>query len=356
MKTICFFIGNLNLCGGTERVSTVIANELSKQNYRIIFLNLYEGNKPFFPLSENIELYSLFSEKISFSKNYISVVLQLRKFIKQKNIDTLISVETLITIFSIPATLFLKVKHICWEHFNFTVDLGVKLRRISRYMAALFCDYIITLTETDKKIWNRKTIHRAKIISIHNPSSFIKTTHEPQFSNKTIIAVGRYTYQKGFDMLVKAWATVNAQAKDWKLKIIGDGNEKEKIISLVKGKNLESSIELIPSTDQINHYYETASFYCLSSRFEGLGIVLLEAQSYNLPVVSFNCLAGPSEIIENGENGILVEPNNINHLAEAILHLITNPDLFQQMVNNLQYKDDKTFSIEYIMNQWRTIL
>lgn len=356
MKTICFFIGNLNLSGGTERVSTIIANELSKQDYSVIFLSLCEGDKPFFPLNQNIQLFSLFPEKISFRKNYTEAVRRLRRLIKQHNIEILISVESLISIFSIPATLFLKVKHICWEHFNFTVDLGVKLRRISRYMAALCCDYITTLTETDKNMWARKTIHFAKIISIHNPSSFTKTNHSPQLSNKTVIAVGRHTHQKGFDMLIKAWVIVHNHAKDWTLNIIGDGEDKEMIISLIKEKKIDDSVKLIANTSQISQYYETASFYCMSSRFEGLPMVLLEAQSYNLPIVSFDCLTGPKELIEDKINGILVQSGNVTLLAEAMLHLINNPSLFQQMVNNLQQKNNESYHLERIVNQWKAIL
>ena len=356
MKTICFFIGNLNLSGGTERVSTIIANELSVQNYRIIFISLYDGEKPFFSINKNIEFYSLFAKKTSFWKNYITAIFRLRKLIKQYKIDTLISVESLISIFSIPATLCLKVKLICWEHFNFTVDLGVKLRQVSRYMAALFCDYVVTLTETDKDIWTHKTIHLAKIISIHNPSSFTKTTHAPKFSNKTVITVGRYNYQKGFDLLVNAWAIAINSAKDWKLRIIGDGDEKEKIFSLIKEKKVEDSIELISNTKQISTYYQTATFYCMSSRFEGLPMVLLEAQSYNLPIISFNFQTGPKELIEDTKDGILVPAENIELLADAMVYLMNNPVVYEKMVKHLLLKEDKSFSIEYIINQWKTIL
>ncbi len=219
MKNICFFIGNLNLSAGTERVSTIIANELVRRDYKVVFLSLHEGSSPAFTLNDNIEIYSLSPKKTSNKWKYLTLPKKIRKFLLEKNIDTLISVESLIVVFSIPALIGLKIRHISWEHFNFTVDLGFKPRVFSRYLAAVFCDYVVTLTKTDKEIWKKKTIGFAKITSIHNPSSFTKTTHVPKHKNKTVIAVGRHNYQKGFDLLVSAWEIVSNTSKDWKLEI-----------------------------------------------------------------------------------------------------------------------------------------
>lgn len=356
MKTICFFIGNLNFSGGTERVSTIIANELAKKGYKILFLSLYEGTKPYFFLNEKISTAGLFLEKISFSNKYFSIIHRLRQFIREQNIDTVISVDSMLCLFSTPAIRFLNVKHICWEHFNFTADLGEKTRRYARLLAAIFCDYIITLTETDKSIWLKKTLHRAKVLSIHNPSSFAKTSHIPSFDKKIILSVGRYRYQKGFDLLIEAWAKAISQIEGWKLKIVGDGEQKEKLLSLIKKYDLSDSVELIPSTKDIHQYFQNASFYCMSSRFEGLPMVLLEAQSYNLPIVSFDCLTGPGELIDNGVDGLLTKPEDTTGLSEAIVKLSKDQDLFNRMVNHLFHKDTRSFKLEYIIAQWETIL
>lgn len=356
MKTICFFIGNLNFSGGTERVSTIIANELAKKDYKILFLSLYEGTKPYFSLNEKISLAGLFPEKVSFSRNYFTVIRRLRQFVKEKNIDTFISVESMICLFSIPAIRFLNIKHICWEHFNFTADLGKKARKYARFLAAIFCDYVITLTETDKSMWIKNTFHRAKILLIRNPSSFEKTSHIPSFDNKIILSVGRYSYQKGFDLLIEAWHKAVPYIEGWKLKIVGDGEQKEKLLSLIKKYDLVESVELIPHTKEIHQYFENASFYCMSSRFEGLPMVLLESQSYNLPIVSFDCPTGPRELIDDGQDGLLVKPEDTTGLAEAIIKLSKDRHLFNKMVVHISHKDTTPFRLQYIIGQWETIL
>ncbi len=113
---------------------------------------------------------------------------------------------------------------------------------------------------------------------------------------------------------------------------------------------------MIPNTDNIEYYYKTASFFCLSSRYEGLPMVLLEAQSFNLPIVSYDCLTGPKELIEDGMDGLLVEPENIDMLAAAISRLINHQELHQKMVVNLLSKNNDEFSIDSIIDKWDSIL
>ena len=153
MKKIVFLIGNLNNSGGTERVTTLIANGLSKQNYQVSILSLTDGTQPFFQLEENIRTYSLFPYQIAMKKNFIKAVWCIRKFVIQHKIDTLVVVDSITCVFTVPALLGLNIKHICWEHFNFNVNLNVKFRDLGRKWAAKYCDIVITLTERDKKLW-----------------------------------------------------------------------------------------------------------------------------------------------------------------------------------------------------------
>ena len=153
MKKICFLIGNLNQSGGTERVTTLIANALAEKKYQVSILSLTNGRQPFFELVPSIKTYSLYPEKISFKKNFLGAVWRIRQFITQHQIDTLVVVDSISCIFTVPALFGLKVNHICWEHFNFKNNNGVWLRELSRKFAVLFCDYVVTLTERDKEFW-----------------------------------------------------------------------------------------------------------------------------------------------------------------------------------------------------------
>lgn len=358
MKTICFFCGNLNNAGGTERVSTSVANALVEKGYNVLMLNLWEGNKPFFDLASNIKNTQLYPKRVSFSKQYLQTVFKLRNFLKDNKVNTLIVVESMLSLFSLPARIGLNINHITWEHFNYNVTLGQGGRALSRHLSRLFSNKIVTLTEADKKIWEKKTFGNAEIIAIANPSPYPISQHLPSQANKTVLAVGRLTYQKGFDLLIQAWKLVKNEPhfSEWKLNIVGDGEERQDLDDKIEQYDLESTVRLFPFSNNINKFYLEASLYCMSSRFEGLPMVLIEAQSFGLPIVSFDCDTGPSEIIENNKSGFLCKKENIQDLAEKLQILMKlSEDEYNNMV--LAAKESvKKFSLARIIEKWEEII
>lgn len=357
MKRICFLIGNLNNAGGTERVTSIIANNLSKQNYSISILSMIDGTKPFFALENDILTYSLYSKKISFKSQFVGAVWKIRQFVKRNNIDTLIVVDSISCIFTIPALSGFKVKHICWEHFNFNNNNGSILRDIGRKLAARYCDYIVTLTEKDKILWKQNLeVVNAVIISIPNPNPYQDDDYSTSLDYKVMLAVGRLTYVKGFDLLIAAWYKVCQSNNDWTLKIVGNGEEEENLKLYAEKLGLTNRIDFIPATQDINQYYKTSSFYCLSSRFEGLPMVLLEAQSFGLPIIAFDCETGPSEVVKNNKNGFLVDNKNIDMLSEQII-TCTNLDKnsYKELSENSKILSLR-FSVSNVIKSWNNIL
>lgn len=358
MKTICFFCGNLNNAGGTERVSTSVANALVEKGYNVLMLNLWEGDKPFFDLASNIKNTQLYPKRVSFSKQYLQTVFKLRNFLKDNKVNTLIVVESMLSLFSLPARIGLNINHITWEHFNYNVTLGQGGRALSRHLSRLFSNKIVTLTEADKKIWEKKTFGSAEIIAIANPSPYPISQHFPSQANKTVLAVGRLTYQKGFDLLIQAWKLVKNEPhfSKWKLNIVGDGEERQDLDYKIEQYGLESTVRLFPFSNNINKFYLEASLYCMSSRFEGLPMVLIEAQSFGLPIVSFDCDTGPSEIIENNKSGFLCKKENVQDLAENLQNLMKlSEDEYNNMV--LAAKESvKKFSLARIIEKWEEII
>lgn len=357
MSKICFFISDINHAGGTERVTNIIANNIASKNNEVMILSLSGGDAPFFEFDNNIKLHSLFKSKISMKKNGISGILKLRNFVAENKIDTLIVVDSILCVFSVPALMFLKTKHICWEHFNFNVSLGVNYRKFGRILAARYCDYIVTLTKKDKQLWENgiKKI-KAKIIPIPNPSPFKDIENLPSLQSKTILSIGRLTYQKGFDLLIEAWALICEKNPGWVLKIVGGGEDEIKLKQIVKQKKIDKYIEFVGQTKNIDFYYKNSAIYCMSSRFEGLPMVLLEAQSYGLPIIAFDCDTGPSELIQQGVNGILVKEFNINILACEIDRFINmNDKIYFKFVENAK-KNNKNYFEDNIINFWLDII
>lgn len=354
MNRICFFIGDLNQSGGTERVSSVIASELQQRGYQIYMLSLQCGDRPFFELADGIQVNQLFTRAGRGMLRLPQVIVKLRRYLKQNKIDILIDVESMLALYALPAVIGLNLRHICWEHFNYHVDLGKASRRLARKLAARFADDVVTLTERDKQLWLTNTTCKASITTIPNPVTISLPSEINPQKEKLFLAVGRLTYQKGFDLLLQAWAQVAPLYPDWRLRIVGDGEDKAMLEQLRCELNIEASTELVPKTNNIAVHYQEAAFFLMSSRFEGFGLVLVEAQAYGLPAISFDCEMGPSEIIRDGETGWLCTLGDIDSLVEKFKLAFY---LFEQSSDYLTFsfratKIVNSFGVSTVINKW----
>jgi glycosyltransferase involved in cell wall biosynthesis len=356
MKKICFFCGNIDLAGGTERAALAVANGLAERGYEIHILSLTGGRQPFFPVHPLIITHNIFGSKVSARWRYPVVIHRLRGFVTRNNIDVLIDVESILAAFSSLALLGTSVRRICWEHLNYNNDLGTPIRRVARHFAAILADDIVTLTERDKSEWIKRTWLRANICTIYNPLPFKLPDVSPNNDSKLILSVGRMDPVKGFDILLRAWAkVVGSQTDGWRLRIVGDGNERHSLERLVDELEIGDNVELRHATTQIGEHYAAAAFYCLSSRKEGLPMVLIEAQAHGLPAVAFDCETGPREIISHGQTGKLVAAADAEALAAGILELIRNEDERKRYSANARQAAQR-FSPECILNHWVALL
>ena len=346
--------GNFNNTGGTERVGSMLANGLSEAGYEIVLGSILYGEDPFFPINENIKIVSLFYTSGRTLYRTPSIIYKIRRLIKEESIDTLIVVETMSALFTLPATFGLSVRHICWEHFNFNSDLGKLGRRIARQLAARYSDSIVTLTERDKLYWLKGTRHKSQITAIANPCPYPIQNYIKEKNTKTVLAVGRLTYQKGFDLLLESWVEVSKLMPDWKLKIVGEGEDRARLTEFIEKNELNNSVELLYNTENISQYYKQAEVYCLSSRFEGFPMVLLETLAFGLPVVSFDCDTGPAEILDN-TGSLLVPKENTSLLALSLVELM-NDDEKRKSISLKSKEKAKEYQTENIINQWVRIL
>lgn len=354
-KKICFLVGNLNNSGGTERVCSIIASELSNIGYDdISILSMTGGNKPFFPLSKNIKTHSLFPMPGRTLYRTPAIIYKLRNYLKKESIDTLIVVESMSVLFTLPAIQGLSIKHICWEHFHFNVNLGKRSRSLARQLAARYCDVVVTLTKKDKVNWLQGTKHKAQIVSIPNPSPYKNQEDKKHQESKVVLAVGRLTHSKGFDLLVQSWAKVAKEKPDWKLIILGEGEDRQLLTELINKYQLSSKVKLIGAVNNVEDYYKKSDIFCLSSRYEGFGMVLIEALTFGLPIISFDCELGPAEILE-GTNSILVPEENISLFADAIINLITYKHKRSEIsASNLN--KSKQYQIDKVISEWISLL
>lgn len=210
-----------------------------------------------------------------------------------------------------------------------------------------YYDKMVVLTNLDKKAWN----NQQNVIVIHNPSSFSTLETPRDLSAKQVIAVGRLSYEKGFDMLLETWRYVEVEHPDWTLAIYGDGENKPALEEYVEQNNIQN-VSINSHTTNIREKYLESSIFVLSSRTEGMPMVMLEIMAHGVPVVSFDCPCGPSDIIDNGKDGILVPLNDTKKLAEGICQLIENKTEREAMGAAAIEKIESKFTQDIIMPQW----
>lgn len=359
MKNICFLEGDISRSGGTERVTSIIANELAKRKdkFNILILSICrKNNKLFFYLEPEIKVMTIFDQpKYNGKKEFLKIVYEIRKFLKENSIDILIDVDTILDIYGIPATRFNKTKIISWEHFNFYENLGVKLRDYGRKLAAKYSNAIVTLTKEDKHYFKQNLKIKCPIYTIYNPLVLTKRNNDYDLNSKIILSAGRLTYQKGFDMLVEVAKEVLRHNNEWKWIILGEGEDRKKLEAQIHKCGLDGKVILKGNVGNINSFYDKASIFVLTSRFEGFGLVLTEAKTFKLPCISFKCKAGPGEIILNDVNGYLIECFDLNGMAEKIKYLINSESKRKQFSDNA-LNDTEKFQLDFIKKQWIDLL
>jgi glycosyltransferase involved in cell wall biosynthesis len=171
------------------------------------------------------------------------------------------------------------------------------------------------------------------------------------------LSVGRFTEVKQQMVLFQIWKSLvnEKQIKNWKLFLVGDGELKAQFEAYIHNNNLQDYVFLMPPRQDVEFYYKQASLFLLSSKTEGFGMVLLEAISFGLPCISFDCPSGPRDIIKDNENGYLVPLNNEFELAKSIVKFITNPHLKHGM-GEKSLKISASWNDEKLLRQWNTIL
>lgn len=353
MKKICFFSGDISRSGGTERVTIELCNHLIKlkHNYQISILSMTQLNKEcFFYLDSSINTDILYSYKINLKRDYFKTVINLNRYLRDNSIDILIDVDSILDIFSIPATFFLNTKVVSWEHFNFYENLGVRFRDWGRLLSSKYASYLVTITEEDLLNFRNGLNLKCPSTNIYNPIQVRRDVDKPK-NTKIILSAGRLTYQKGFDLLIEVAKEVFACKHDWRWIIVGEGEDRELLQKKILDYNLEKNVMLLGGVKDIDNYYKEAEIFVMTSRFEGLGMVILEAFNYGVPVISFDCPVGPKEIIRHGINGFLVPNQDVECMTRKINLLMEDNELRKYFSKNTKIDLDK-FNIENVGLKW----
>lgn len=364
----------LYTAGGVERVLTLKANYFAEHFGYDITIILTEGNNEplFYSLSDKIKVVNLdvnFEElwNCPFLKK-IFIYLNKQRIYKKRLTDELKRIRPDITISLLRREINfitkvqdgskkigeLHVNRANYRNFekgdtNIVKNLFSKFWMHSLVSHLKELDRFVVLTDEDKSAWTELD----NVISIPNPISFETETISP-LTEKRVIAVGRYAYQKGFDLLLEAWAIVEKSCPDWSLAIFGSGDQTP-YSHIVDELGLDRNrCFLYGNTSDIFHEYIKSSLLVMSSRFEGLSMVLLEAMSCGLPVVSFACPCGPKDVITDGVNGLLAPRENVQQLAKSMIKVMSSPNMARQMSFEAK-KRSNDFRITVLAERWKQL-
>ena len=205
------------------------------------------------------------------------------------------------------------------------------------------------MTDKDRESW----VELDNVVTIPNPSPFTPSTIST-LTEKRVIAVARYSHEKGIDLLLQAWALVERRTKEWHLEVFGDGDTTAFNTLIDKLGIDRSRCCLNGRTSDIEQEYMKSSIAVCSSRFEGFGMIIIEAMACGLAVVSFDCPWGPRSIIDDGKDGVLVENGNIEKLADALVSLIQDEKKRNNIAINA-VQSVKRFQMDRIANQWKQL-
>lgn len=364
---ILYCIAGTRHSGGMERVLANKANWLVLHGYEVLIVTTdQQGEAPYFPLDERIKCFDLcIGYEDNNGKSFINKLLHypIKQYKHRKRLHELLmqlQPDITVSMFCNDVSFLPKMKDgskkILEIHFSKFKRLQYGRKGLWR-IADIYrnkqeekqvrrFDRFVVLTEEDKGYWgNLPNIEVIPNARTYNPTS--KAT----LDTKRVVAVGRYTHQKGFERLIEAWHSIYPKFPDWHLDIVGDGENRAQLQALIDHYNIGSSVTLFPPTKNMDAVYRGASIVAMSSRYEGLPMILLEAQAYGIPIVSFACKCGPSDVVTDGIDGYLVPEGNTEALACKLSKLMSD-ELLRQQMGEAAYNNSKRYEEEVVMEKW----
>ena len=385
MKIVYCLFGTFSV-GGVERVTTVKANWLAEHGYEVYIVTTgHAGRPPYYPLHPSVKhidldvryetpgqisrweayqrnkvkyrkhkesLEQLFAEirpdvAVAAGWHEVTFLYQIKdgskKIVEHHGWRNSILLMPTMYLKMLPRVTFLsRIKALVFQLSNYW-----SLYRQDHYDQKF--DRLVVLTEEDKSYYS----HCPDAMVIPNPLTLVPAG-ESNLSEKVILAVGRLCSEKNFAELIDIWSLIATDYPDWKLRIVGDGWIDKQLLDRASKHGIEKQFDLCPFTVEIQRHYKSASIYAMSSVCEGLPLVLVEAESMGLPVVSYACPCGPRDIIRDGQDGFLVEPGDMETFAARLRQLIEDEELRRRMGQAAKINSQR-FSLDNVMKQWEDL-
>lgn len=342
--------------GGAERVVSVLTTKLAEQHHDVFLLTHKKSNQRSYKISERVKIVFL---KFNYPKHLIQRlyelgrrVVKLRRVVHSVSPDFVIASLTGCAMITLLSLFFSRYKVIVCEH-NQYFSIKNPIKRICRNLIYIRASKITLLTERD--IANYPFFLKEKIIVQENPLSWEPKLLPLKEWNGKLLAVGRIEHQKNFSELIEIIYELTKKTPGFTLDIIGDGTMLPLLKQKVKDLKLTKSIRFLGEKNNMHDIYGEYDLLVMTSHYEGLPMVIAEAFSCCLPVVSYDSPTGPKEMIDDGRNGFIINQYDKDNFRHAIVELSKNEVLYKKMQLEA-YNKSKKWSSTNIVDKFKEVL
>jgi len=351
---ICFIIHNVTARAGSERAQTSLANALTTRGESISVWSMYGlGKPPKFQLVSDVKVSYGLKKPWPYFLDYPWLACKFAVHVIRLRPEWIVCTGTNRLIVALLAAFVTGIKVTVWEHYPVSNSVTKPRGRLARIIASIVASRIVTLTRSDQNLYAALYAPAGTVTQIPN----IVLTPGPTGAvrRKEVMAMGRLSHEKGFDLLLAAWAIAIERMPDWILRVVGDGQIREQLERQASTLGIEHCVTFAPFSDDPFSLYSECGIFVLSSRFEGLPFVLIEAMTCGAACISFDCPNGPREVIRNGVNGLLVPAERVDALASAIVKLGENP-ILRQRLGSAARNVSRPYSEPRVAARWHEVL
>jgi glycosyltransferase involved in cell wall biosynthesis len=346
--------------GGAERVMSDMANYWARKGWNVTIATWSGSGIPdFYPLEDAVKRVHLdfgvsANPVFQMYKNYCRVA-GLRRLVKQRQPNAVLSFMTSNNVLAILATRRLATRTVVSERIDPSRDQDLNgLWRFGRRRTYGLADLVVAQTR-HALLWLEDHARAKRGAVIPNPLRRLPEPPEPRTRETFVLAVGRLNAQKGFDLLLRGFAGTRAAGSQWRLVILGEGGERQRLEGLCDELGLSGRVDMPGRVKDPESWMARAALVVQPSRYEGFPNVVLEAMAMGAPVISSDCRSGPSDIIKDGVNGRLVPVNDVAALTQAMDELINNRAERERMGHTATSVRTE-FSMDTIMPRWEDIV
>jgi len=346
--------------GGAERVLSLLANHWASRGWSITILTLGKSADSFYTLAPSITITPLniagdslgIAPKIA---NNIKRIRTLRRAIKGLSPQAVISFMDVTNILVMAAAAGLGIPVTAADHCSPRHHSPGAVWNALKPFAYRRASKVVLLSESVKQ-WYPAGV-AANSVVIPNPvmPPLDEEGSAPQLPKPLVMAMGRFTSQKGFDLLLKAFAQASSAHPEWSLVILGDGPDKNKVKDIAAWLGIAGKVSMPGNVKNPYAHLKQADIFVLSSRYEGFPMSLCEAMACGVACVSFDCDSGPADIIRNGVDGILVPDGDVNGLADAMRNLMGDKSLRERIAVRAPEVTER-FGLERVSAMWDGLL